>query len=63
MAQVAQQLPQTFSRISESKETLMCSLDDLLERYLQLLDTYQILQQDISRDLSNVCIFSIENNL
>ena len=42
------------TKILESKETLTRSLDDLLERYLRLLDQHQKLQQDLNRYLSNV---------
>lgn len=42
------------TKILESKETLTRSLDDLLERYLHLLDQHQNLQQDLNRHLSNV---------
>ena len=42
------------SKILESKKTLTRSLDDLLERYLHLLDQHQKLQQDLNRYLSNV---------
>lgn len=38
----------------ESKETLVSSLDYLLECYLHLLDQYQILQQSLARLLSRV---------
>lgn len=38
----------------KSKETLNRSLDDLLERYLNLLDQYQSLQQGLARHLSSV---------
>lgn len=40
----------------ESKETLVRCLDDLLERYLHLLDQYQTLQQSLARLLSKVRI-------
>lgn len=38
----------------DSKETLVRFLDDLLERYLHLLDQYQILQQSLAQCLSTV---------
>ena len=38
----------------ESSEALCCRLDDLLVRYLQLLDQHQQLRQDLNRLLSNV---------
>ena len=40
----------------ESKETLVPSLDDLLERYLRLLDQYQTLQQSLAQLFSKVRI-------
>ena len=40
----------------EGKESLIRSLDDLLERYLQLLDQYRTLQQSLARLLSKVRI-------
>ncbi len=40
----------------ESKETLVRSLDDLLKRYLHLLDRYQTLQQSLAQLLSKVRI-------
>lgn len=42
------------STLLESKQTLTPSLDNLLERYLCLLDQHQKLQQDLNRYLSNV---------
>lgn len=41
-------------RRPESKETLARSLDDLLERYLNLLNEYQKLQQDLNKSLAIV---------
>lgn len=38
----------------EGKEALVRSLDDLLERYLHLLDQYGTLQQSLARLLSRV---------
>ena len=38
----------------ESSEALSCRLDDLLVRYLHLLDQHQKLRQDLNRLLSNV---------
>ena len=37
----------------ESKETLTRTLDDLLERYLHLIENYQKLRRDLSMHLSN----------
>lgn len=39
----------------EIKETLVRTLDDLLERYLDLLHDYQSLQSELSEHLSSVC--------
>ena len=54
-------MSQTFEapyagRLTKSNETLNGLVDDLLERYLCLLDQYQNLQQSISRHLSDVCL-------
>ena len=46
----------------EGKEALLRSLDDLLERYLQLLDQYGTLQQSLARLLSRVRINELESN-
>ena len=46
----------------EGKEELVRSLDDLLERYLQLLDQYRTLQQSLARLLSKVRINELESN-
>lgn len=40
----------------ESKEKLVRSLDDLLKRYLHLLDQYQTLQQSLAQLLARVWI-------
>ena len=48
------------SKHMESKETLVRSLDDLLERYLHLLDQYQTLRQSLAQLLSRVRIDSAE---
>ena len=42
------------SKQLDSKETLVRFLDDLLERYLNLLDQYQILKQSLAQCLSTV---------
>ena len=42
-------------RPRESSEALACTLDDLLVRYLDLLDQHQKLRQELNRLLSNVC--------
>lgn len=39
---------------SGAQEELVRALDDLLERYLHLLDRYQTLQQDLTKHLSAV---------
>ena len=44
--------------LSSTKEALTQDLDDLLERYLHLLDNYQSLQQTFTKQLSSVCSFS-----
>ena len=55
MAEVLQQSPVIPpSEQMESKETLVCFLDHLLERYLRLLDQYQNLQQSLARLFSKV---------
>lgn len=46
--------PPNAHQPSECKETLARLLDDLLERYLDLLDDYEKLQQRLNRNLSNV---------
>lgn len=58
MADVLQQSSVQPSKHIESKEALRVvrSLDDLLERYLHLLDQYQSLQQSLARLLSEVRI-------
>ena len=45
---------QSVGRTPESSEALACTLDDLLVRYLYLLDQYQKLRQDLNKLLSNV---------
>ena len=40
----------------DSKDILVHSLDHLLERYLQLLDQYQTLQQELTQHISRVKI-------
>ena len=54
MAEVLIQSPTRPDVPSESKETLVRSLDDVLEHYLALLDQYQTLQQKLARHLSDV---------
>ncbi len=39
---------------TQSPEALLRSLDDLLERYLNLLDAYQRAQQELTTHLSSV---------
>ncbi len=39
---------------SGAQEELVRALDDLLERYLHLLDQYQTLQQELTKHLSAV---------
>lgn len=53
--------PQVLSqarRLQESTKNLARSLDDHLERYLNLLSEYQKLQQDLNKHLSNVYLAS-----
>lgn len=45
---------QSVGRTLESSEALACALDDLLVRYLHLLDQYQKLRQDLNKFLSKV---------
>ena len=45
---------QSVGRTPESSEALACTLDDLLVRYLYLLDQHQKLRQDLNKLLSNV---------
>ena len=45
---------QSTRRTRESSEALACTLDDLLVRYLHLLDQHQKLRQDLNKLLSNV---------
>lgn len=45
-------LPQATKSV-ESRETLQRCLDNLLEQYLNLLDQYQKLQQDLTKNLSD----------
>ena len=44
----------SFGVMPEGSEALACTLDDLLVRYLHLLDQYQKLRQDLNKLLSNV---------
>lgn len=56
MAEVlAPTVRQCVGRTHESSEALACTLDDLLVRYLHLLDQHQKLRQDLNKLLSNVC--------
>ena len=45
---------QSVGRPPDSSEALACTLDDLLVRYLHLLEQYQKLRQDLNKILSNV---------
>lgn len=54
MAEVLQPVVVQTEDHSKTKETLVQNLDDLLERYLDLLDRYQSLQQTLSKHLSTV---------
>lgn len=57
MASVIQRPISDLEGIRDSEEILMQTLDDLLERYLDLLDKYQSLQQAFSKQLSAVGLF------
>ncbi|KAL9120649.1 MAG: hypothetical protein Q9187_002799 [Circinaria calcarea] len=52
MADVLTQPATLPDGLSESRETLVRSLDDILGHYLSLLDQYQRLQQKLTRHLS-----------
>ncbi len=51
---LAPTLSQSVGRTLESSKALACTLDDLLVRYLHLLDHHQKLRQDLNKLLSNV---------
>lgn len=57
MAAVIERPIPDLEGIRDSEEILMQTLDDLLERYLDLLDKYQSLQQAFSKQLSAVGLF------
>lgn len=57
MAEVSRQPNPHLGDVPSDKEALMQTLDDLLERYLFLLDEYQSLQHTFSKQLSSVCVF------
>ena len=42
------------NKSTESREALLRSLDDLLERYLNLLDLHQTLRHDLDSNLASV---------
>lgn len=54
MADVLTQPATRPSVPSASKETLVRSLDDVLEHYLTLLDQHQRLQQNLTKHFSEV---------
>ena len=56
------EIQQSKTNQVEGKEALVRSLDDLLERYLQLLDQYRTLQQSLARLFSRVRIIELESN-
>lgn len=43
----------------EEKDALIAKLDELLERYLNTLDEYERVRQELSKQLSSVCIESL----
>lgn len=55
MAEVLRSLELQDKNPPETKETLVRTLDGLLERYLNLLHHYQSLQSEFSEHLSSVC--------
>lgn len=54
MTEVANSLDVQSKNVPEPTESLVRHLDDLLERYLNLLHDYQTLQQHLSKNLSAV---------
>ena len=52
---LASTMRQSVGSPRETSEALACTLDDLLVRYLHLLDQHQKLRQELNRLLSNVC--------
>jgi len=55
MVEVLQSLKSQSKTRPEVKETLLRTLDDLLERYLNLLHDHQFQQSEMSEHLSSVC--------
>ena len=44
---------------SEDRDALVHNLDDLFERYLNLLHEYQIVRRELAKHLSSVCSLTI----
>ena len=61
MAEVIEPMGLQTKHPSESREPLVHTLDDFLERYLNLLHEYQRLQSDLSKHLSSVCSITAWN--
>ena len=58
MADSSLQQSSQYEAPSSTKDALTQDLDDLIKRYLYLLDHYQSLQQNFTKQLSSVCGFS-----
>ena len=54
MTEVLKSLPDWKDQATTSKENLKRSLDDLWERYLDLLDQYQTSRNDLNKTLASV---------
>lgn len=57
MVDLSPQQPSQYEASSSTKDALTQDLDDLMERYLHLLDHYESLQQTFTKQLSSVCSF------
>ena len=49
-----------IAKAPQIQEALTQSLDDLLTRYLSLLDQYQNLREELNHHLADVCFFVID---
>jgi len=58
MADVLSSSAARESSLRETPEALVRSLDDILERYLNLLDVYQKGHRGLAKNLSSVCSIS-----
>lgn len=58
MAELSPQQSSHYEAPSSTQDALTQDLDDLIERYLHLLDRYQSLQQTFTKTFSSVCGFS-----